>query len=93
MNLMRFNKAKCEVLHLGQGTHSPEGQPYPGLHQKQRGQQGEGGNSAPLLHPGETPPGVLHPVLEPSAQAGHGAAGAGPEDGHKDDPRAGASLL
>jgi len=30
-------------------THSPEGQPYPGLHQKKRGQQVEGGDSAPLL--------------------------------------------
>ena len=31
--------------------HSPESQPYPGLHQKQRGQQGEGGGPAPLLCP------------------------------------------
>jgi len=29
--------------------HSPESQLDPGLHQKQRGQQGEGGNPAPLL--------------------------------------------
>jgi len=35
---------------------SPEGQLYPGLHQKQRGQQVEGGDSAPLLRSGETPP-------------------------------------
>jgi len=47
---------------------SPEGQPYPGLHQKQCGQQGKGGDSAPLLHSGETPLEVLHPALEPSAQ-------------------------
>ena len=47
-------------------THSPEGQPYPGLHQEKLGQQVEGGDSAPLLHTGETPPGVLCPVLEPS---------------------------
>ncbi|KAK4829585.1 hypothetical protein QYF61_005685 [Mycteria americana] len=36
-------------------AHSPESQPYPGLHQKQRGQQVEGGDSAPLLRAGETP--------------------------------------
>ena len=50
----------------------PEGQPYPGLHQKQGGQQVKGGDSAPLLRSGETPPGVLRPALEPSAQKGHG---------------------
>jgi len=44
---------------------SPEGQPYPGLHQEKRVQQGKGGDSAPLLHSGETPPGVLHQALEP----------------------------
>jgi len=39
---------------------SPEGQLYPGLHQKQRGQQVKGGDSAPLLHSDDPPPGVLH---------------------------------
>ena len=42
---------------------SPEGQPYTGLHQKQRGQQVKGGDSASLLRSGETPSGVLHPAL------------------------------
>ena len=42
-------------------SQSPEGQAYPGLHQKKRGQQGKGGDSAPLLRSGETPPRVLHP--------------------------------
>jgi len=74
-------------------THSSEGQPYPGLHHKQRGQQDEGEDSAPLLCSGETPPGVLRPALEPSAQEGHGCVGAGPEEGHKDGPRAGTPLL
>jgi len=72
---------------------SPEGQPYPGLHQEKRGQQVEGGDSAPLLCSGETPPGVLRPALEPSAQERHGPVGVGPEEGHKDDPRAGAPIL
>ena len=59
---------------------SPEGQPSPGLHPQQRGQQVKGGDSAPLLHSGETPPGVLCPALEPSAQDRHGPVGAGPEE-------------
>jgi len=62
---------------------NPEGQPYPGLHQKQRGQQVKGGDSAPLLHSGGSPPGVLHPALEPSAQDRQGAVGVGPEEATK----------
>jgi len=64
-------------------AHSPDSQPYPGLHQKQRGQQVEGGDSAPLLHSGETPPAVLHPALETSAQERHGPVGAGPGEATK----------
>jgi len=70
--------------------HSPEGQ---GLHQEQRRQQVEGGDSAPLLWSGETAPAVLHSALEPSAQERHGAVEAGPEESHKKDLRAGAPLL
>ena len=72
---------------------SPDSQPYPGLHQETRGQQGEGGDSAPLLRSHETPPGVLRPALEPPAQEGHGAVGANPEESDKDDARAGAPIL
>jgi len=62
---------------------SPEGQPYPGLHQEKRSQQGKGGDSAHLFCSGETPPRVLHPALEPSAQKRHGPVGAGPEEATK----------
>ena len=67
---------------------SPEGQLYPGLHQEKCDQQVEGGDSAPLLCSCVTLSGVLHPVLEPPTQEGHGAVGGGPEDGCEDDQRA-----
>jgi len=69
--------------------HSPESQPYPGLHQEKLSQQVEGGNSASLLCCGKTPPGVLHLALETPAKERHGPVGTGPEEGHKDGPRAG----
>ena len=65
---------------------------FTGLHQDKRGQQVEGGDSAPLLLSPETPPGVLYPALEPPAQERRGPVGAGPEERHQNDPRAGAPL-
>jgi len=64
-----------------------------GVLQKQHGQQVKGGDSAPLLCSGETPTGVLHPALEPSAQDRHGPVGIGPEQGHRNYQRGGTYLL
>jgi len=50
-------------------------------------------DSAPLLRSAETAPGFLRPALEPSVQERHGAVGAGPEQGHKNDQRTGTPLL
>jgi len=56
---------------------------YDLLHPQQCGKQVEGGDSATLLCSGETPPGILHPALEPSAQERHGPGGAGPQEATK----------
>lgn len=72
---------------------SPESQPYLGLHQKKYGQYGKEGDHAPLLCSCETPPGVLHPHVEPSLQEKHRPDGVHPEEGCKNDPRDGTSLL
>jgi len=47
----------------------------------------------PLCSARETPPGVQCPALEPSDQERCGAVGAGPKEGHSNDPRAGAPVL
>ena len=61
---------------------------YPGLHQKQRGQQVKGGDSALLLCSGETPPVEMHPAPEPSVHERHGAVAVGLKEGNKNGQRA-----
>ena len=73
--------------------YSPESQPYPGLHQKQCGQQGEGGDPAPLLCADEDSPGVLHPDVESSVQERCGPVGVCPEKCSNNDPRDGTTPL
>ncbi|GAB0190062.1 cAMP-dependent protein kinase inhibitor alpha [Grus japonensis] len=130
VNLTRFNKAMCKVLHMGQGNsqyqyrlgdEGIESSPVEkdlgvlvdekldmtwqcmlsdkkancilGCIKTNVDQQVKGGDSPPLLCSGGTPPGVLRPALEPSAQERHGPVGAGPEEGHEDDQRDGTPLL
>ena len=71
----------------------PESQLYPELHQKEHGQQGEGGDPVPLLCAGEASHGVLCPDVESSVQERHGPVDAHPEEGFKHDPWNGTPLL
>jgi len=126
VNLIGFNKAKCKVLHLGQGNphyqyglgdecteSSPAKKDLGVLVEKKLDMSHQCALTAQkanhilgcikrsavsrsrevilplhfaIMRP---PPGVLHPALEPAAEEGHGCVGAGPEEGHKVDQRAG----
>ena len=56
------------------------------------GQQGKGGDSAPLLCT-EVSPAVLYPDAESSVHERHETAAAHPEDGHRNDSRNETPLL
>ena len=61
------------------------------MHQKKGGQQGEGGDPAPLLCAGEALPGILHPDVASSIQERHKSVEECPEKGHRNDPQNGTS--
>ena len=71
---------------------SLEDQFYPELHQNKLDQHVKEGDPAPLLCTGEASPGVLHLDVESSVQKRHGPIGEHPEEGHKNDRRAGTPL-
>ncbi|KAK4811780.1 hypothetical protein QYF61_005348 [Mycteria americana] len=90
VNVMKFNKAQCKVLHLGQSN--PHYQ-YISGDDWVESSPAERGGSPLLLCSHETPPGVLYPALGPAVQERHGPARAGTEEGHRNDPRTGTALL
>ena len=51
--------------------YSPKSHMYPGLHQKEHGQQAKGGDCLQLLFSFEALSEILHPVLRSSEQEGH----------------------
>ena len=61
-----------------------EGQWYPRVHYKERGQQVKGGDPPPLLCPGEATFRLLCPVLSSPGEKRQGSPRGSPEEGHKD---------
>ena len=57
------------------------GQRHPGLDQEWGGQREQGRDRAPVLGAGQAAPRVLRSAPGPSPPAGHGGAGAWPEQG------------
>lgn len=74
-------------------AYSPKSQLHPGLRTNKPGQQLNVDDCPSLLRFHETPPGVLRPAPGSSVQERHGPVGAGPKEGHKNNPRAGTPLL
>ena len=109
VSLMRFNKAMGQgnpgyIYRVGEeltdsslaedlGACSPEGQQYPGLHQKRGGRRVREGTVPVYSALVEAPRRVLCPGQGPPAQERQRTVGEGPEEGHEDDLRAGAPLL
>jgi len=118
LNLMKFNKAMCKVLHMAQGNSKHTCRLGGGCIESSSEEKDLGvlvdeklsmtcqcvlavqkANCIPGCIPnsvasrlregilslcsGETPPRVLHPALEPSAQDRHGPVGVGPEEATK----------
>lgn len=74
-------------------AYSPKSQLHPGLRANKSGQQLNVGDSPPLLRSHETPPGVPRPAPGSSVQERHGPVGAGPKEGHRNNPGAGTPPL
>jgi len=111
--LMKFNKAKCNVLHPGQDNHRYQYKLWDEGFESSHAKKDLGvvvycilgcikssmacRSREVILPPRsaltKTPPGVLCPALEPSAQERHAPVGMGPEEGHKNYQRAGTPLL
>ena len=72
---------------------SLEGELHPRMHQKKGGQQEERGDCPSLVQPSEASSEVFCPGLGPPAQERCGDFEEGPEEGHRDDHRAGAPFL
>ncbi|GAB0175843.1 cAMP-dependent protein kinase inhibitor alpha [Grus japonensis] len=119
VNCLKFNKAKCKVLHMGQCNpkhnyrldgewieSSPEEKDLGVLVDEKLNMSRQCVLAAQKANHvlgcikrsvtsrlRETPPVVLNRALGSPAQERHGPVGLSPEEGHKDDQRAGAPLL
>lgn len=93
VNLMRFNKATCKVLHLSWGQSHVSVQTGRKKDLWVLTDEKLYTSQQCTLCPCEAPAGELHPGLVPPTQEICRLVKAGPEDGHKDYQKAGAPLL